>query len=373
MKELQRTRSDVIDLLRGLVMAIMVLDHARDFFCGWNMHATDLQQTTPILFFTRWITHFCAPTFLLLAGLGAALYGQKHGTPRLRHFLWTRGLWLVLLELTVVHFGWAPDPFWQFQILQVIWATGWAMVLLAALVSLPNLALGILGLALMFLHPLLQGQLPPTLDMLLLNSGSLEPIPGHSLRVGYAILPWFGVLTFGFSLGKLWQQDRKRLTWLGIALLLAFVTMRLLHVGDPDPYVPQNSPLWSLIALLNCDKYPPSPTYLAMTLGPALLLLAWLPDQPPQWTRFLVTYGRVPLFFYVAHLWLLRYTSIPLSFLVWGKEAATFGPTGHGLSPEFPLAAAYVAWMAALVLLVRPCAWWAAKKAAGRQWWWAYL
>lgn len=373
-------RSVAIDLLRGLVMALMVLDHARDFFGGFGSHATDLAQTTPALFLTRWITHFCAPTFLLLAGLGAALFGRKRAPAELRYWLWTRGLWLVILEIVVVRLGWIPDPLYRFTLLQVIWATGWSMLLLAAICTLPPIVLGMLAVTLGALHPLLldalSGVLPAWLDTVLLGEGMFEPFAGHKFRLSYAILPWFAVLTFGFSLGALWlqgQAGKRRLGWLGALLVVAFVAMRALGVGDPQPFVAQGSWLWSSIAWLNCDKYPPSPAYLAMTLGPALIALSLLPAAVPRWLNPLVTYGRVPLFFYVVHLYLLRWTSIPLAFAAWGKSAMQMPPQGHGLSPQWPLWAIYLVWIATLLLLVRPSAWWAGKKARGRGWWWSYL
>jgi uncharacterized membrane protein len=357
-----------------------VLDHARDFISGWGLRPTDLATTTPILFFTRWVTHFCAPTFLLLAGLGAALYGHKRGGKDLRHWLFTRGLWLVVLELVIVRLGWAPDPLYRFTLLQVIWATGWAMVLLAALCAWPPWLLGALGLLLGALHPLLHQALAPVLpswlETILLNEGMLEPFPGHKFRLAYAVLPWFAVLLLGFALGELWRRGepgRRQIALLGILLTLAFVLVRVLGVGDPEPFVLQATPVKSLLSFLNCDKYPPSPAYLAMTLGPALVVLAHLPHAAPRWAEPLLTFGRVPLFFYVVHLYLLRWVSIPLAFARWGMAAMAFPPHGHALSPEWPLWATYLVWLLTLAVLLRPSRWWARKKAAGRQWWWSYL
>ena len=276
-----RARHDAVDFLRGAVMVLMALDHARDFFAGFREGLTDPATTTPALFFTRWVTHFCAPVFVLLAGTGAFL--SKSGgrsTASLSRFLWTRGLWLVLLEMTVVRLGWLFDLTYAFSILQVIWAIGWSMVVLAALVYLPVAAIGALGVAMMLTHDLLDG-VGATWGLLwdvLHQPAMLEWMPQHQVRIAYPLIPWVGVMAAGYAFGAMLtrppDEKRRLLLRLGLSLITAFVVIRAVnHYGDPHPWSPQRSPLYTLLSFLNCEKYPPSLDYLLMTLGPALVVL----------------------------------------------------------------------------------------------------
>jgi uncharacterized membrane protein len=375
-------RTQSIDLLRGLVMVLMVLDHARDFFWGFRFRATDLTQTTVPLFFTRWITHFCAPTFVLLAGLGAYLYGQRHGRAAVTRYLLTRGLWLVLLELTVIRLCWIPDPGYHLTVLQVIWVLGWSMVALAALHRLPLPALIAIGAALVGGHNLLDGldhQKLGALDWLwtiLHRGGVLNPFPGRRVFVSYPLLPWIGVMALGYALGPIYQRpadERRRvLLRLGLGACVAFVALRALNIyGDPMQWTHQaRGPVWTALSFLNCQKYPPSLLFVLMTLGPALCLLAWF--EGGITLRPLVVFGRVPLLFYVGHLLLLRYTSLPLGVNRWGL-AALRPPPGHAGSPEYPLPVTYLAWFLSLLLLYPLCRWFAALKARRSDAWLSYL
>lgn len=377
----QRTRS--IDLLRGTVMVLMVLDHARDFFVGLGKSPTDLASTTVPLFLTRWVTHFCAPVFVLLAGVSARLYADKRGLPAARRFLASRGLWLILLELTIVRFAWIPDPFFRFIFLQVIWALGWALLALAALSFLPARVVAALGLAIALGHNLLDpidrgsvGTLEPLWN--LLHERKMLKLGGRSIFVSYPVLPWIGVAAVGFGLGGLFARstaERQRsLVRLGLAALLGFVVLRAVNVyGDPRPWAEQaRGAVFTVLSFFNCEKYPPSAAFLLMTLGPALLLLAWFERLPDRVLEPLAIFGRVPLFFYVAHLYLLRVVAIPLALARFGKSAL-LPPPGHAGSPEFPLWAGYLAWLAALALLYPACRWFARKKAQSRSPWLSYL
>lgn len=372
-----------IDRVRGLVMVLMVLDHARDFYVGFRLDPTDLATTTPILFFTRWVTHFCAPGFILLAGVSAHLQGKGDPGPALRAFLLKRGLWLVLLEITVIRFGWIPEPFYRFTLLQVIWVIGCSMMLLAPLTYLPSravLALGVAGIALHnLLDPIQANDLSgPTrvLWAMLHDPTMFEPADGHMVQVGYALLPWFSVMALGYGLGEIWRDaDRarrqRRLYALGAAVTLAFVLVRAVNrYGDPEPWSPQSSPLMTVIAFLNCGKYPPSLDYLLMTLGPILVLLAALdhPSLPARVARVLEVYGRVPLFFYIAHVYLLRPVGIAFAYGRFGMDAFDF--EAHDATPEWPLYSAYVAWLAALIILYPACVWFGALKRRRTDLWW---
>jgi uncharacterized membrane protein len=366
-----------------VVIVLMVLDHARDFFVGFVR--PDFAAMTPELFFTRWVTHFCAPVFVLLAGVSAYLYGARHGTKLLSWFLLTRGLWLVILELTLVRFAWVPDPFYRLTLLQVIWVIGWAMVVLAALCRLPMSAIVALGAGIVAGHGVLDGIQSGDLGSLgwiwtlLHERGVLEPWLGHRFFVSYPLLPWIGVIALGYGFGSVFDApaaERRRTTLrLGLVTTAAFVVLRLANVyGDPLPWSCDGGTLRAVLSFLNCEKYPPSLLFLLMTLGPALCLLAVLPDDPKRaGVERLVTFGSVPLFFYVLHLHLLRWTSLPLAMARWGAAAFMPPPTGHAGSPELGLWSAYVAWALTCVILYRPCRWFAAAKARRKDWWLSYL
>ncbi len=366
-------------------MVLMVLDHARDFFFGLQVRPTDLGRTTVLLFFTRWVTHFCAPVFIFLAGTAAYLYGIRHGRQQLSRYLVTRGFWLVLLEITVVRLGWLPDPAYHFTLIQVIWTLGWSMVLLAALSRLPTAALAAFGLALVAGHHLLDvvdkmnlGALSP-LWIILHKRGSLEPFAGHRLFISYALLPWVGVMALGYVAGTLFNQppaDRTKWLWrLGLGATAAFVIVRGVNgYGDPVRWVHHaRGPVYTLLSFLNCEKYPPSLCFVLMTLGPALCALAAFDGVAvPRFAQPLIVFGRVPLLFYLAHLFLLRYVSVPMALSRWGADALQ-PPPGHAGSPEYGLWTAYVAAVAALFLLYPLCRWFMALKERRQDWWLGYL
>jgi uncharacterized membrane protein len=356
-----------LDTLRGLVMSLMVLDHARDFFFGLTPRPTDLATTTVPLFLTRWITHFCAPVFVFLAGTSARLYARRHGAAAASRFLLVRGLGLVALELTVVRLGWIPDLGYHFTVVQVIWALGWSMVALAGLGRLPAPALAAVGAVVVAGHDLLDGVRASALGpaaplwIVLHQPGFLEPVPGHRFFVSYSLIPWVGVMALGHVFGGLYgrpaDERRRLMNRIGLAAAAAFVVLRLANrYGDPTPWAPQpRGPIFTVLSFINCEKYPPSLLFLLMTLGPALCLLARLEGGPaPRALRPLATFGRVPLLFYVAHLFLLRYASGPLAYARWGASAF-LPPPGHAGSPGFPLWTAYLAWALALLVLAPLC------------------
>ncbi|WP_394841011.1 heparan-alpha-glucosaminide N-acetyltransferase domain-containing protein [Pendulispora brunnea] len=361
-------RIESVDLLRGIVMAIMTLDHVRDFFSNAGFDPTDLDQTTPAFFATRWITHFCAPVFVFLAGTGA--YLSRRPKPELAKFLVTRGLWLVFLEIIWVRAWWTWHLLPGTVVLQVIWALGCSMVALAVLVFLPLRVLTVFAVAMIGLHDALDGVHAETLGsfkaawLVAHESGVLSQPGPSTIYVAYPLVPWIGVMAAGYAFGALLQGEaalrRRRVAWLGGAVLLLFVVLRTANVyGDPQPWsVQARGAIFTFISFLNCSKYPPSLLYLAMTLGPALLVLSAL-DRPglalARAARPFLVLGRVPLFFYLLHLPLIH------------AAALVAGRNGYGLGTV------YVVWLAALALLYGPCHWFAEVKRRNRSAWLSYL
>ena len=381
MEERKPQRLISIDLVRGIVMVLMVLDHARDFFSDVSVRPTDLENTNVILFFTRWITHYCAPGFVFLAGTAIYLAAQRRTSRERTKFLFTRGLFLVCLELTIVKFGWAPEPFYRFLILQVIWAIGWSMVAMAALTFLRSRWVGGIGALALLLAPLWEsaqeghaGASEVALTMLT-GTGVYHPAEGHSVIVGYAILPWLAVMMIGYGYGECARLPRDRFRRIslvtGVVLTLSFVVLRALNsYGDPAPWATQTDRVFTLLSFLNLTKYPPSLLFLLMTLGPILIALGLLTRAPVTRApfRWLLVFGRVPLFYYVAHLWLLRFVSIGCAYWVWGD---TF--VEHDGNPEWPLAITYVVWALAVLILYRPARWFESLKRRRSDWWLSYL
>jgi uncharacterized membrane protein len=314
-----------VDLVRGLVIVLMALDHTRDFFHASPWEPTDLQHVSVALFLTRLVTHLCAPTFVFLAGTAAALSGAaRRSRGELSRYLLVRGLWLILLELTVVHFGWSLFSY-DFILLQVIWALGCSMIALAGFVWLPLPAVGALGGAMVLLHNLMDrwsladAPLPAWLWAVLHARHAFPLGPDRMLVVLYPLVPWIGVMALGYVFGATLPADagrraRRCLTW-GAALLLAFVALRASRLyGDPQPWaaLEGRAPLFTFLAFFNTEKYPPSLLYLLMTLAAMFLLLAigerWRPEASVtrRLRDGLLLFGRVPLFFYLVHLPLIQ-------------------------------------------------------------------
>jgi uncharacterized membrane protein len=371
----------------------MALDHVRDFFhAGSLLHSpTDLAAATPAEFLTRWVTHFCAPAFVLLAGVSAFLW-EEHGRTRreLSWFLLTRGLWLVVVELTLVRdLGW----YWNFNYrdtpAQVIWAIGWSMVALAGLVYLPRWAIAAVAVALIAGHNLFDGVKPEAFGGLgwlwsILHSGdSIEVLPGRTFRPVYPLLPWIGVLAAGYVCGPWMTTDgphrRRYFLTAGLGLTLAFVVLRGLNVyGEPDRWTVHSDALSTVLSFLNCTKYPPSLLYLLMTLGPTFLLLALFEGKVGAAAGPLVTLGRVPFFFYVVHLAVIHGLAVLLSLLRYGDASWLFVgppwnpdvyPKGYGYS----LPVVYALYVLVLLLMWPACRWYADLKRRRHDWWLSYL
>ncbi len=372
-----------IDLLRGVVMVIMALDHVRDYFHAdaFIFDPVDLSQTNVPLFFTRWITHFCAPVFVFLAGTSAFLVGERKGKKDLSVFLLTRGLWLIFLEFTVVNFGWAMDIHFSATLLQVIWVLGASMVLLAAIIHLPKSIILVLGVLLVGGHNLLDGiQVEsPTWKAIgwsVLHSPNLFQFNSWSVFIVYSLLPWLGVMTLGYCFGSLYKSDvtnrRRMLFGIGTSAIALFIILRAFNIyGDPAPWTTQPSAVFSFLSFLNTSKYPPSLLYILMTLGPAIVFLA-VTDGFTKFFRPLVSVGRVPLFYYVLHIYLAHglailaagltgfgYSSM-IAIVLWFDVPAL---KGYG----FSLATVYAIWIFVVILLFPICNWYDAYKTSHRE------
>ena len=403
--EPSRGRVDSIDLLRGIVMVVMMLDHTRDFVhnAALQFDATDLSRTNIALFFTRWVTHFCAPVFVFLAGTGAYLqFARGKSKAELSRFLVTRGLWLIVLEVTVVKFGVSFNPDIHFLgFLQVIWVIGVSMIVLAGLIHLPKSVIAAFGLLMIALHNLFDGfrlegwngpgspvpGLGTKLWILLHQPFSGFPVLGSSspaVFVIYPLIPWIGVMAVGYAFGALYQWDaqrRRRLLLLigGIAILLFIVVRALNSYGDPSEWSQQKNMVFTALSFINTSKYPPSLLFLLMTLGPAILSLALFESSSSggRIRKFFVTFGRVPLFFYLLQWYTAHIISL-LLHLAFGKPVSwlfqsplSFGPPQQGIG--FNLGVVYLSWIVGVLLLYPLCRWFAGVKQRRRDWWLSYL
>lgn len=352
-------------------MIVMALDHVRDF---WHSAAqvfspTNLTRTTTVLFFTRWITHFCAPVFMLTAGLGAFLFARGRTTREVSRFLWTRGLWLVVLELTVIQFALSFRQAFNPVILNVLWALGWSMIALALLVRLPFNAIVAVSVAMIGLHDLADsvkaeqfGRFAPLWNVL--HQQAAFQLDGASIVAAYPLIPWIGVMAAGYCLGRvfLFEAERRQrlLVRLGLALTAAFIVVRAINVyGDPAPWSGQSSAVFTVLSFLNCSKYPPSLEFLLMTLGPALVLMGLLERVRLSAANPLLAFGRTPLFYFVIHLYLAH---------AGASAYRLIHPPGGA-----DLAGVYVVWIALLILTYPLCRWYAGVKQRRKDWWLSYL
>jgi uncharacterized membrane protein len=371
----ERARIGSVDTLRGLVMVIMALDHTRDFFSTTGFNPREV--TDPLLFLTRWVTHLCAPTFILLAGLSAFLYGRRKSLGELSRFLLVRGLWLILIDLTLIKFGWRFEVDLYRLSVGVIFVIGASMVALSVLIWLPRWAIASLALLMMAGHNLLDNVRAEDLSEAsgawhVLHEPGLVPLGDSvTLYILYPLVPWIGVMASGYLLGPLMQLDQGKrqriLLGLGAAITVGFLVLRATNVyGDPTPWVPQDTWFSTILSFLNCEKYPPSLLYLMMTLGPALILLALFEQLRGALASFLATFGRVPFFYYVVHIYLIHALAVATAFAITGALATT---------PEinFSLTGVYIVWLMVVVLLYPICRWFSELKEKSSGWWWTYL
>lgn len=387
-------RIDSIDLLRGLVMIIMALDHTRDFFhkTAWTDDPLNLTTTTPLLYFTRWITHFCAPVFVFLAGTSGYFQSLRKSKKELSLFLIKRGLWLILIEVIVINFAFTFDIHYTLIGLQTIWAIGISMVILGLVIWLPFpviLALGLLIVlghnGLDFYEAKIKGT-PGWWYDLLHHFGFYHLWGKHSLLILYPFLSWSGLMMLGYCFGKLFvgiegRQRKKMLVWLGVGILLLFVAIRLTNeYGDPDRWSTQKNSLYTFLSFMNVHKYPPSLLYMCATIAPALLFLAFTGKVKNRLTKFITVYGRVPFFYYVLHF-LLIHTLSSVFYLTRGHSFAEglkdspdglpkFAAAGEGYS----LWVVYAIWIFVVVSLYPLCKWFSDYKMKHREkTWLSYL
>lgn len=383
-----------IDILRGLVMIIMALDHTRDFFHETAMTADPLDPaTTSIpLFFTRWITHFCAPTFVFLSGISAYLSGVKK-TPRANSsFLVKRGLWLIAVEVLVITLAITFNPFYNAIIFQVIWVIGWSMIALGLLSRISDKLVLVLGILLVLGHNALDYiHLPDTgaaaamWRIFFTAFGTVIPLDkSHILFVLYAILPWTGLMFIGYSIGFLFHRDfpaqkRKRmLLSAGLAVIVAFVFLRWInYYGDPQPRKLFPAGYQSVLSFFNTSKYPPSLLFMSMTIGPALVLLSALEYANNKLSRFAMVYGRVPFFYYVLHFYLLHLLLV-IVFFASGYSTNQIADPGipfyfRPATFGYGLPIIYLIWMLVVLSLYYPCRWFGKYRQSHANWWLSYL
>ena len=383
----RRPRLDAVDLVRGIIMIVMALDHTRDYFGVPGQDPTNLTTATAGLFLTRWITHFCAPVFFLLTGTGAYLSLRRKTTGELSRYLFTRGVWLIVLEAVVMRcLAYQFNVDFRVTFLIVLWALAWAMITLSLLVRFPTPVAAVFGLVLIAGHNLFDGVTWTNPIWTLLHGRTmLLNTPEHTVFVVYPLVPWIGVTAVGYALGQIysWDAERRRsfLLRAGIAASVAFVVLRGINVyGDPSRWSTQKTALFTALSFLNTSKYPPSLLFLLMTLGPAMLLLRLFDGGTPRLLRPALVFGRVPLFYYMLHFFLIHVFAVVVCFARYGTAHWMFEspdmasypfttPPGWG----FPLPVVYLAW-AAVVLTTYPlCRWFAALKQRRSEAWLSYL
>lgn len=388
MADILHTRIRSVDILRGIVMVLMALDHTRDYFTDFYNNPTDLSVASTGMFFTRWITHFCAPVFVFLAGTSAFLsLSKKQDKKAASFFLFTRGVWLIVLELTIVRFGWLFNLDYSQTIVQVIWAIGWSMIFLAALIHLPFRWIFIIGLVMVFGHNALDFIPVNTqtgtglLWHFLHQSGFIQYGTNGSLFVIYPLIPWIGVMAVGYCFGRIMQYNehkRNRLLYrIGGGAILLFIILRATNLyGDPHPWTVQDSWFRTVLSFVNCEKYPPSLLYLLMTLGPSIMLMPLLERAGANAGRFFTVFGRVPLFYYIAHIYLIHAMALvgaamlglPLDYVT-DNDLIWVSKPGWG----WGLPVVYAVWIAAVLLLYYPSRWFMRVKQQNKQWWLSYL
>jgi uncharacterized membrane protein len=375
-------------------MIIMALDHVRDYFHAdaFLFDPTDMTKTNVPLFFTRWITHFCAPVFIFLAGTSAYMVGAKKGKKELSSFLFKRGLWLVFLEVTVINFAWLFNVEFSLILLVVIWALGMGMIVLAGAIHLPFKVIVGIGLVMVLGHNLLDGihvqgdGADAMLWSVVHQFAGFKISENFVLLIAYPLVPWIGVMMLGYCFGVFYSPSypaasrKKNIMYLGLGSLALFVVVRFINgYGDPQPWEVQSSPVFTFLSFLNVTKYPPSLLYLLVTLGPAFLLLAVSENYSGAISQRIKVLGRVPMFYYLLHLYLIHLLAVPAAMLIGYQPGDMIFDTwvtnssalkGYG----FSLGVVYIVWLSVILILYPLCEWYDRYKTAHRdKWWLSYL
>ncbi len=373
-------RLNTIDFTRGFVMIIMALDHTRDFMhvTGLTQDPTDLTTTTPILFFTRWITHLCAPTFVFLAGVSAYLYFKNEGLAKGRQFLLSRGIWLIILEFTIVNFALWFDIEFHVLLFEVIGAIGFGFVVLGLILSVPARTLGIIGLIIVFAHnalpiiPFAEGSVLKAILSPLFGRTAFPITPNVLFVMGYPPIPWLGIMLVGFASGMLFEfTESKRkilLLKIGVSSLVVFVLLRFINVYGDAPWLSQKNSVFTFISFINLTKYPPSLLFTLCMLGITFLILYFSDGVKNKVMDVAMVYGKVPLFYFIVHLYLLHALMIVIMLLQgfqWGEM--NFGAFGSGRPKDVEsgveLWVVYLIWICVVVLLYPICKWFGNYKA----------
>ncbi len=391
----KRYRIESIDLLRGIVMIIMALDHVRLFF-GYGSfftNPTDLNTTTPLLFLTRWITHFCAPVFVFLAGTSAFLFStRKNSIKEVSWFLFTRGLWLLFVEVVIINFSLTFDISFSMHRLQVIWAIGISMLFLSAIIFLPKKLILAIGIILVFGHNLfdsiiMEGTTVTDVIWYVLHQQKLlfyNNISG--IYIEYPVLPWIGLMILGYRFGTLYHKEfdpgkrKKWLLWMGIGAMLLFIILRIFNLyGDPNPWSHQKSFVFSILSFLNTTKYPPSLLFLLMTIGPSLIFLSVTEHVKNRITKSIIIFGRVPLFFYMIQFYVIHLLAI-LGMIYAGRNWSDCILTAKTFMTEsladygYNLVVVYIVWGSVVLILFPLCKLYNNYKTNNRtKWWLSYL
>lgn len=394
MTEIKKSRIESIDILRGVVMVIMALDHVRDYFHYGSFYndPTDLATTSPILFFTRFITNFCAPVFVFLSGTSAFLYGTNKTKPQLFKFLFTRGLWLIFLEIVVNTFIWTFDITYSLQIFQVIFAIGFSMICLSFLIYLPKKVILILGIILIAGHNALdsivmQGQSFQSIVWYFLHqNNALVKGSDYLVIIQYPLIPWIGLMALGYLFGTFYQKDydvalrKKWLLRLGLGAIALFFILRGLNIyGDLAPWTLQDTITKTILSFFKVTKYPPSLLFICVTLGPAMLFLYAYENTQNKVTNFFLAFGRVPLFYYFLHMLVIHVFAI-LSIFIFGGNWQDMIMTGKNFmngnlkTYGYSLFIVYLVWISVVLLLFPLCKQYMKYKANNKdKWWLSYL
>lgn len=392
--QIKTNRIESIDILRGVVMVIMALDHVRDFFHfgAFSSDPTNLDTTTPFIFFTRFITHYCAPVFVFLAGTSSFLYGTRKTKPELFKFLLTRGLWLILLEIVLNNLIWAFDFTYSFIVLQVIWAIGLSMVFLSFLIYLPKRIILVIGILLVAGHNVLdseimQGTSFKSIIWYILHQQQFISInPTRMVVFAYPIIPWIGLMALGFCFGSFYQKNfnistrKKWLLILGISSIALFFILRGLNIyGDLRPWSTQDTTTKTVLSFFKVTKYPPSLAYLLITIGPSLLFLYGIETVKNKISDFFLVFGRVPLFYYFLHVFVIHALAIFGILIFGGNWKDLILSTNAFSNPNFanygyPLFIVYLIWIGVIALLYFPSKKYMIYKANNKnKWWLSYL